>query len=117
MIKRCLPLVSLPKLIGAGDFGQHGCILRRTGFEQLGHTRQTAGNVAGLGRFLRHTGENVTDANLLAVNHGDDRTNLEGDGYRMVATGNLDFLTVGVKQLDRPGERPWSQPCRRVCGR
>src|SRR5574343_1085980 len=95
-----LALGVLTKADGAGGFGQHGSILRRTGFEQFGNARQTDGNVAGLGRFLRHTGEHVTNTELLAVGQRDDGTDLEGDGNRMIATGDLDFHAVFVEQLD-----------------
>ena len=38
-----------------GDFRQHARIFGDTRFKQLGHARQTAGNVAGFGRSLRDT--------------------------------------------------------------
>ncbi|MDT4833663.1 hypothetical protein FQZ97_672800 [compost metagenome] len=84
----------------AGDVGQHAGVLRRTGFEQLGHTRQTAGNVAGLLRFLRNTRQDFTHSDLLAVAHGDQRANRERDVHRMVGAGDLDVFAVLVDQLD-----------------
>ena len=44
----------------AGDFGQDALVLGRTGFEQLNHTRQTAGDVTGLLTFDRDTGQHFT---------------------------------------------------------
>jgi hypothetical protein len=38
---------------GAGDLGQNCRLLRLTCLEQVGNPRQTAGDVAGLGAFLR----------------------------------------------------------------
>ena len=84
----------------AGKLGEHTCIFRRPRFEKLGHTGQTAGNVAGLGRFLRQTCQHVTDRNLLTVGHGDNGTDLEGNRHRMIAAMHADFFAIGVIQLD-----------------
>lgn len=46
--------------------GQHPGILRRAGFEELGHAGQTAGDVACLLRFLRNPRENLAHLNLAA---------------------------------------------------
>jgi len=48
-----LGLVVLAELHAAFDLGDDRVILRLAGFEQLGHARQTAGDVAGLGAFPR----------------------------------------------------------------
>jgi len=45
----------------SGEFRQHAGILRRTGFEEFGNPRQTAGDVARLGRFLRQPSQHVAD--------------------------------------------------------
>ncbi|CFW85983.1 Uncharacterised protein [Bordetella pertussis] len=82
------------------DFGQHAGILGRTGFEQLGHARQTAGDVAGLLRFLRNTRQDLAHGNLLAVAHGDQRTHRERDVHRVIGAGDLDVFAVLVDQLD-----------------
>ena len=50
---------------GAGVLGEHAGILRRTGFVQLGHARQTPGNIAGLSRFLGDAGKNLTSYNFV----------------------------------------------------
>ena len=81
-----------------GVLGEHAGILGRAGFEQFGNARQTAGDVTGLGRFLRQTGEHVTDRNLLSVEHGDDRADLEGDGHCLFATMHAHFFAVGVEE-------------------
>ena len=67
MIRRCLPLVSLPKLTMPETLGQDRRLLRLARLEQVGHARQTAGDVAGLRRFLRDTRDDVADADLGAV--------------------------------------------------
>jgi hypothetical protein len=63
-------------------------------------TRQTAGNVAGLLAFDRDTGQHFAGAHVLAVAHLDQRADLEADGHRVVGARDLDFLAVGVDQLD-----------------
>jgi hypothetical protein len=55
-----LVLVVAAKLHTPGNLGDDGVILRTAGLEQLGHTRQTTGDVAGLGAFQRDTGQHVT---------------------------------------------------------
>jgi len=67
--RRTLPLVSLPKDTVPVDFGQHALVLGRAGFEQLGHARQTAGDVAGLLAFDRDTRQHFARAHVLAVAH------------------------------------------------
>ncbi len=74
---------------GAGHLGQRALVLGRTGFEQLGHTRQTAGDVAGLLTFDRDTGQHFAGARVLAVAHLDQRAHLEADGHRVVSAGIL----------------------------
>ena len=44
----------------AGNFGDDRMVLGTAGLEQLGHAWQTAGDVACLGTFQRHTGKHVT---------------------------------------------------------
>ena len=63
MIRRCLPLVSLPKLDIMPSLGEDRGRLRLARLEQVGHARQTTGDVAGLRRFLRDAWRQyVTDA-------------------------------------------------------
>ncbi len=95
-----LALGFLAERHGTGDLGQHALVLGRTGFEQLGHARQTAGNVAGLLAFDRDTGQHLAGAHVLTVAHLDQRADLEADRHRVVGAGDLDFLAVGVDQLD-----------------
>src|SRR3546814_8085706 len=42
--------------------GQDRLVIGLAGLEQVGHARQAAGDVAGLGGFLRHLGDHATDA-------------------------------------------------------
>ena len=85
---------------GTGLFGQHADILGRTGFEQLGHTRQTAGDVARLLAFDRNARQHLAGGEILAVAHLDQRADLEADRHRVVGAGDLHLVTAGVEQLD-----------------
>ena len=59
MIRRVLPFVSLPNDHGARDLREQGPRPWGTRLEELGHARQAARDVAGLGRFLRDAREHV----------------------------------------------------------
>ncbi len=83
----------------AGVLGEHAGILGRTGLEEFGNARQTTGDVAGLCRFLRNTGKNVTNVDLLAVLDRDQRADLEGDRHRMLGPGDLHFFAIAIEQL------------------
>src|SRR5574343_390132 len=80
----------------AGDLGHDGGVLRLAGFEQVGHARQTAGDVAGLGSFLRHLGDHVADADLLAVVQVDDRARRQHVLCRQVGTRDDQVVALGV---------------------
>ena len=84
-----------------GDLCQHAGILGRTGFEQLGHPRQTPGNVPVLLGFLRDTCQHLADGHLLAIAHGDQRAHREADLHRVIGAGDLHFLARLVDQLHR----------------
>mmetsp|Transcript_23362 Transcript_23362/g.55498 ORF Transcript_23362/g.55498 Transcript_23362/m.55498 type:complete len:1308 (+) Transcript_23362:390-4313(+) len=84
----------------AGLLGQHADILGRTGFEQLGHTRQTAGDVTGLLAFHRDAGEHFTRQQFLAVADLDQRADLEANGHRVIGARDLDLVALRVQQLD-----------------
>ena len=92
--RRILPLVSLPNEHRAGLLGQHADVLGRTGFEEFRHTRQTAGNVAGLLAFDRDTGEHFTRQQFLAVADLDQRADLEADGHRVIGARDLDLVAL-----------------------
>src|SRR5690554_32319 len=95
-----LALGVFPERNRTRNFGQHAGILGRTGFEELGHARQTPGNVAGLLRFLRNTRQDLTHLHVLAVAHGDQGANGERDVHGVLGTGNLDLFARLVDQLD-----------------
>ena len=68
----------LPRTLGAEvhdavDLGDLGGVLRPAGFEQLGHARQTAGDVLGLGRLARRLGHQRAGDDLVAFVHDDVR--------------------------------------------
>src|SRR5690606_34912957 len=83
-----------------GDFGQHAGVLGRTGFEQLGDARQTAGDVASLLGLLRNTSQNLAHLHVLTVAYRNERTNREGNIHRVLGTGDLNLFTRLVDQLD-----------------
>ena len=72
-----LVLVVAPEADRAVDFGDDRVILRTASLEQFGHTRQTAGDVLGLGALERDTREHGARRNLLARLDGDDRIDRE----------------------------------------
>ena len=59
-----------------------------------------------LAEFLRQTGKHVTNGNLLPVDDGDDRTDLEGHRHGVIGTMRLDFIAIGVEQLDLRAQAP-----------
>src|SRR5690606_21927287 len=59
-----LALGFLAEADGARNLRQDGRLFRFARFEEVGNTRQTTGDVAGLRTFLRDTRDNVTDLDL-----------------------------------------------------
>ena len=57
----------------AVDLGDLGGVLRTAGFEQLGHARQTTGDVLGLRDLARRLGERASGLDFLAFLDGDVR--------------------------------------------
>ena len=84
---------------GARDFGNHGHILGLADFEQLGDSRKTTHDVAGLGGFTRLTGDDVAREHLLAVLDHDDRADGEavdrGELARAAQLGIAVFIADG----------------------
>src|SRR5574340_766916 len=95
-----LALCVLAERDGAGDFRQHAGVLRRARLEQFGHARQTAGNVASLRGFLRNTRQHITHRYILAILHGNDRADLEGDVDDRIGACDPDLIAGLVQQLD-----------------
>ena len=67
-----LVLVVLAEPDGAGDLGDGRGLFRPSRFEQLGHPRETAGDVAGLGAFGRNARDDVARLHVRARIDGDD---------------------------------------------
>ena len=84
---------------GTGHFSQHAGIFWRARLEQLGYSWQTAGNVTRLLRFGRDTRQYFTHRHWLTIFNGNQRTDLEADSYRVIGTGDFDFLPQLVKQF------------------
>ena len=92
-------LLALGVLAEADDartLGQDRRILRLAGLEQVGHARQTTGDVAGLGRFLRDLGDDVADADRRAILQVDDRARRQQVLRRQVGTRDVEVLALLV---------------------
>src|SRR5208283_927531 len=61
------------KVRDAVDLGNFRGVLGPAGFKQLGHARQTAGDVLGLGLFARRLGQQRAGHNLVVLGHHDVR--------------------------------------------
>ena len=68
-----LVLVVAAELDPAVHLGDDRAVLRTAGFEELGHPRQTAGDVAGLGAFGGHPGQHFARLDFVAVADREDR--------------------------------------------
>ena len=101
-----LVLVVLAELDRAGDLGEDGVILRTPRLEQFRHARQTARDVAGLGRRQRHAREHVAGLDLgarLDRQHGLDRQQVAS----IDAARDLDGLAaLAVLDEDAPASDP-----------
>ena len=62
-----LPLVSLPKETTPSISADDRVLLGLAGLEELGHARQTAGDVLGLGGLARDLGDDVAGVDGVAV--------------------------------------------------
>src|SRR5471032_1526996 len=76
---------------GAADFSQNRGFFRTTGFEQVGNTRQTTGDVASFRSFLRNPRDNVTDRDFRTVRHTD-----QGVGWQEVLS---DYVSACQQQV------------------
>jgi hypothetical protein len=104
-------LLALGVLAEADDaraLGQDRGILGLARLEQVGHARQAAGDVAGLGRFLRDLGDHVADADRRAVLQVDDRARRQQVLRRQVGARDRQVLAV----LHRRSARSDAGPCR-----
>src|SRR6185503_982158 len=68
-----LVLVVAPEFDATVHLGDHRAVLRTPGFEQLGHPRQTAGDVAGLGAFRGDPRHDLAGLHLVTVAQREDR--------------------------------------------
>ena len=62
-----LVLVIAAKLHNAVNFGNNGVVLGPAGLEQFSHTRQTTGDIAGLGGLARDAGQHIAGMHRRAV--------------------------------------------------
>src|SRR5690606_36722735 len=82
-----LRLVILDEFNAAADLRDNAVVLRNARFEQLGNTRQTAGDVARLRRFAADTRQNVARLHFLTVldrQHRADREQVARGFARLV---------------------------------
>src|SRR5690606_7613299 len=97
------PLLALGVLAEAdhaGLLGQDRRVLRLARLEQVGHARQTTGDVAGLGRLLRDLGDHVTHAHRGAVLQVDDRARRQQVLRRQVGARDVQVVAVLVDDAD-----------------
>src|SRR5690606_18909658 len=94
-----LVLVVAAEADRAIDLGDDGMVLRTASLEQFRNTRQTTGDVLGLGALEGNTRQNVAGRNAGAGFHGNDRIDAEQvTGIR--ATLGLEGLPL---RTDRDG--------------
>ena len=93
-------MVSLPNRDRARHLGERALVLRRAGFEELGHARQAARDVARLLAFDRDPGQHFAWPEVLSVADLDQRADREADRHRVVGAGDLHFVAGFVEQLD-----------------
>ena len=86
---------------GTACLGKNTCVLRRAGFEELGNTRQTAGNVSSLLAFRRNSGKHVTDLGFVTVMNDDESADRQLNAHRMLGARNLNGLVVGIEELNQ----------------
>src|SRR5690606_7827128 len=84
---------------GAADFSQNRGFFRTTGFEQVGNTWQTTGDVTGLRSFLRDTGDNITDRNLHTIGYTDQCVSWQEVLSRYVGTWQQQILAINTHHL------------------
>ena len=89
-------LAELDATVGLADDCE---ILGLARLEQLGHPRQTAGDVARLRGFPRDAGEHVAGLDLRAVVHREDRVDRH-EVARLDAVGEREGPAIGVAQRD-----------------
>ncbi len=95
-----LVLVVLAELDRARDFGQDRVVLRTAGFEQFGDARQTAGDVALLGRRGRDTRQHVAGLHACGAIDGQNRIDRQ-QVAGVAATCHLDRLAALVLDDNR----------------
>src|SRR6185312_5236376 len=93
-----LALGILAEADDAGALGQDRRLLRLACLEQIGHARQTAGDVAGLRRLLRDTGNHVAHAHFGAVLDRHDRAGRQEVLRSDVGTRQLQLAALGIFQ-------------------
>ncbi len=84
-----------------GNLGKNGWLFWLTGFEEIGNTRQTTGDVTGLGAFLRNTGNNITDIHLVSVFNTDYSFGRQEVVSRNISAREGQFLAFAIKQGNR----------------
>ncbi len=94
------PLRILAEAHGPGGLGEDRRLLGLTSLEQVGHPGQTSGDIAGLARLLRNTGDDVADTHPGAVIDAGDGTRRQIVLGRLVRAGDAHIVAVLVQQAD-----------------
>ena len=107
-IDLALTLGNFTELHHTIDFADDGRFARLAGFKQFDHTRQTAGDVLGLGGFARNLREHIARGDFVAILHHEVST--RGHQITLVALGSLDdqrrlalFIRANPRRRDATG--------------
>src|SRR5690606_25156840 len=85
----------------AALFREDRRFFRLARFEQVGNTRQTTGDVTGLGRFLRNTCNNATHTDLGTTPEAGDGTRRQEVLGRGISARHAHRLALGIDHTDQ----------------
>ena len=95
-----LALGFLAERYGTGHFRENCRLLRLARFEQIGNARQTTGDVAVLGGFLRDLGEHIADLDLGTVFDVDEGAARQHVVHRDIGSGVAQYVALAIHQFD-----------------
>src|SRR5690606_10490073 len=86
---------------GTGDLGENRRLFRLARLEQIGHARQTTGDVAGLRRLLWDPCDNVAHSHHRAVFQADDRVGRQEVVRRYIGASEQQLNALVINQRNR----------------